>query len=154
MSEPMREAIRLARQGMLRGDGGPFGAVVVRRGRIVGRGWNKVLSASDPTAHAEVEAIRDACARLGTHDLSGCEIYSSCEPCPMCLSAIHWARLDGLHQACKGEDAAALGFDDERIVEQLALPREQSCLPVEDLLREEGLALFAEWRALPNAVLY
>ena len=150
----MREAIRLAREGMLRGDGGPFGAVVVHEGRIIGRGWNRVLSSSDPTAHAEIEAIRDACARLGSHVLRGCEIFSSCEPCPMCLSAILWARLDALHQACTGADAAALGFDDALIAEQLASPPERRSLPVKRLLREEGLELFAEWRALPDAVLY
>jgi tRNA(Arg) A34 adenosine deaminase TadA len=139
---------------MLRGDGGPFGAVVVRGTRIVGRGWNRVLCSSDPTAHAEVEAIRDACARLGTHDLSGCEIFSSCEPCPMCLSAIHWARLDAVHQACTGADAAALGFDDAAIAEQLAASPDDRSLPVHRLMREEGLELFDEWRALPDAVLY
>ena len=150
----MAEAIRLAREGMRRGDGGPFGAVIVRRGRIVGRGWNRVLSASDPTAHAEVEAIRDACARLGTHDLGGCEIFSSCEPCPMCLAAIHWARLDAVHQACTGQDAASLGFDDTTIAVELAAQPEDRKLPVHRLMRDEGLALFDEWRAMPNAVLY
>lgn len=150
----MREALRLAREGMRRGDGGPFGAVIVRDGHVIGRGWNRVLSSCDPTAHAEIEAIRDASGRLGTHDLSGCEIYSSCEPCPMCLSAIHWARLDAIHQACTGEDAASLGFDDALIALELAAAPAERKLPVHRLLREEGLELFDEWRSMPNAVLY
>jgi tRNA(Arg) A34 adenosine deaminase TadA len=150
----MREAIRLAREGVRRGDGGPFGAVVVSGDRIVGRGCNRVVSARDPTAHAEVEAIRDACRALGRFDLSGCELYATCEPCPMCLAAIHWARLDAVHQACTRDDARAIGFDDAAIADELALPPERRRVRSTALLRDEALEVFDEWRARPDAVRY
>jgi guanine deaminase len=118
----MREAIRLSRQMMRCGEGGPFGAVVVRKGRIVGRGWNQVTSANDPTAHAEVVAIREACRRLKTFQLADCNLYTSCEPCPMCLSAIYWARLRRVFYASTRKDAARINFDDEFIYRQVALP--------------------------------
>src|SRR5476649_2015775 len=108
----MREAIRLALSKMRGNHGGPFGAVVVREGVIVGRGWNRVTSTNDPTAHAEVVAIRDACSRLKSFSLAGCEIYTSCEPCPLCLAAIYWSRLGGIYYAATCGDAAAAGFDD------------------------------------------
>ncbi len=143
----MRAAIFAAIEGVNSNAGGPFGAVVVRGEAIVGRGWNQVTSTSDPTAHAEVVAIRAACRNLGTHDLSGCAIYASCEPCPMCAAAIYWARLDSLTFACNGPDAAALGFDDEWIRRELALPHASRKIPIVQLLREEGLEAFAAWKA-------
>src|SRR5690348_1722263 len=114
----MQEAIRLSEQGMRAGAGGPFGAVIVKDGEIIGRGCHQVLSGKDPTAHAEVVAIRQACQKLGNFDLAGCEIYCSCEPCPMCLAAIMWARLDRVYYAAGREDAAAAGFDDQIISQE------------------------------------
>ena len=111
----MRRAVRLSAERMREGAGGPFGAVIVKDGKVVAEGWNRVTSTNDPTAHAEVMAIRSACEKLGTFSLQGCEIYTSCEPCPMCLSAIYWARLDRIYFANSREDAAAIGFDDELI---------------------------------------
>jgi len=142
----MREAIRLAAEGVRRGDGGPFGAVVVRDGEIIGRGWNRVVAQQDPTAHAEVNAIRDACRRLGDFRLAGCRLYTSCEPCPMCLAAAYWARLEQVWYAATGEDAEAVGFDDSHIRQQLAEPRERRLLPQGQLLREEALEVFRQWR--------
>jgi len=110
--EFLREAIRLSLEKMEAGDGGPFGAVVVQNGRIVVRGWNRVTSTNDPTAHAEIVAIRDACANLNTFSLAGCQIYTSCEPCPMCFAAIYWSRLERIYYAATGQDAEAAGFDD------------------------------------------
>jgi len=150
----MREAIRISLEMMRQGRGGPFGAVVVRAGEIVGRGWNQVTSTNDPTAHAEMVAIREACQRLGTFRLEGCELYASCEPCPMCLSAIYWARLDKLGYAATRHDAAAAGFDDEWIYREMSLPPDQRRLPAEPLLREEALAALAEWKSKPDRVLY
>src|ERR1041385_1005764 len=118
----MREAIRLSFKMMRRGAGGPFGAVIVKNKKVVGRGFNRVTSANDPTAHAEIVAIRDACRRLKTFDLSGCDLYSSCEPCPMCLSAIYWARLRKVFYGNTRKDAARIAFDDDFIYEQVALP--------------------------------
>lgn len=141
----MRRAIRLAVEAVESGLGGPFGAVIVREGEIVAVGQNRVTSAGDPTAHAEIVAIRAACEALGTHQLSGCVIYSSCEPCPMCLAAIEWARLDRLYYAATREDAAAAGFDDARLYEELALPPEERSLPTEMLLGDEALAAFRAW---------
>jgi len=142
----MREAIRLAAEGVRRGDGGPFGAVVVRDGEIIGRGWNRVVAQQDPTAHAEVNAIRDACRRLGDFRLAGCRLYTSCEPCPMCLAAAYWARLEQVWYAATGEDAEAVGFDDSHIRQQLAEPAERRLLPQGQLLREEALEVFRQWR--------
>jgi guanine deaminase len=153
-SEFMRAAIRLARDKMRHGDGGPFGAVVVRRGKIVGRGWNRVTSANDPTAHAEVTAIRDACARLKTFRLDDCEIYASCEPCPMCLAAIYWARLGKLFYAGARPDAAAAGFDDDLIGREMARPISRRKIPMRQLLRGEALRVFKEWQTKPDKVCY
>ena len=125
--------------------GGPFGAVIVRDGEIIARGENRVTVCNDPTAHAEVSAIREAAARMGTYDLSGCEIYSSCEPCPMCLGAIYWARLDRLYYAGTRADAANVGFDDAHIYEELPLDPSQRELPTESLLREEAQRVFEAW---------
>jgi guanine deaminase len=116
----LREAIRLSLEKMRGNEGGPFGAVVVRDGQIVGRGWNKVTSTNDPTAHAEVVAIRDACSRLNTFSLAGCDLYTSCEPCPLCLAAAYWARLGHIYYAANGDDAAAVGFDDRNFYQELA----------------------------------
>ena len=129
----------------VRSGGGPFGAVIVRNGEIIARGENRVTVCNDPTAHAEVSAIREAAARLGTYDLSGCEIYSSCEPCPMCLGAIYWARLDRLYYAGTRADAANVGFDDAHIYEELPLDPSQRELPTQTLLREEAQRVFEAW---------
>jgi guanine deaminase len=150
----MREAIRLSMQMMRCGEGGPFGAVVVRKGRIVGRGWNQVTSANDPTAHAEVVAIREACRRLKTFQLADCNLYTSCEPCPMCLSAIYWARLRRVFYASTRKDAARINFDDEFIYRQVALPLHKRRLKMTQLLRNEALAVFAEWKRKPDKILY
>ena len=140
----MREAIKLSAESV-RSGGGPFGAVIVRNGEIIARGENRVTVCNDPTAHAEVSAIREAAARLGTYDLSGCEIYSSCEPCPMCLGAIYWARLDKLYYAGTRADAANVGFDDAHIYEELPLDPSQRELPTQTLLREEAQQVFEAW---------
>ena len=140
----MREAIKLSAESV-RSGGGPFGAVIVRNGEIIARGENRVTVCNDPTAHAEVSAIREAAARLGTYDLSGCEIYSSCEPCPMCLGAIYWARLDRLYYAGTRANAANVGFDDAHIYEELPLDPSQRELPTESLLREEAQRVFEAW---------
>jgi guanine deaminase len=150
----MREAIRLSIRMMRRGQGGPFGAVVVRNGRIVGRGWNLVTSANDPTAHAEVVAIRAACQRLKRFQLDDCDLYTSCEPCPMCLSAIYWARLRRVFYANTRKDAARINFDDDFIYRQVALPLEKRALPMKQLLHKEALAAFAEWEQKPDKILY
>ena len=140
----MREAIKLSAESV-RSGGGPFGAVIVRKGEIIARGENRVTVCNDPTAHAEVSAIREAAARMGTYDLSGCEIYSSCEPCPMCLGAIYWARLDRLYYAGTRADAANVGFDDAHIYEELPLDPSQRELPTQTLLREEAQRVFEAW---------
>lgn len=150
----MRAALRLARDKMRQGQGGPFGAVVVHRGQIVGRGWNRVTSANDPTAHAEIMAIRDACRRLKTFRLDGCEIYASCEPCPMCLAAIYWARLGKILYAGARPDAAAAGFADDWIGREMARPVARRKLPMRQLLRGEALGVFKEWRGKPDKIPY
>lgn len=149
----MREAIRLSEDNV-RNDGGPFGAVIARDGEIVGTGTNRVTRDCDPTAHAEVNAIRAAASRLGTFDLSGCEIYSSCEPCPMCLGAIYWAHLDRLYYGNDKHDAAGIGFDDAFIYRELDLKPEDRSLKSERLLSDEAAAAFREWAAKPDKVEY
>ena len=154
-SEPfMREAIRLSEEKMAAGEGGPFGAVIVKNGAVVGRGWNRVTSANDPTAHAEVEAIRDACTNLGTFSLEGCEIYSSCEPCPMCLAAIYWARLDALYFAASRDDAAHAGFDDALLYEEIEKPIQSRRIPTVQSLQPEARAVLNQWIEHPNKQLY
>lgn len=143
--EFMREAIRLSIENVKNG-GGPFGAVIVKDGRIIATGTNRVTANNDPTAHAEVSAIREACLKLDTFDLSGCEIYTSCEPCPMCLGAIYWAHLDRIYYGNNKADAAAIGFDDSFIYDELALPRENRKKAMEELLPEEAIAAFRLWR--------
>jgi len=153
-SKFMEEAIRIGLDGVRDNEGGPFGAVVVKDGEIIGRGNNQVTSTNDPTAHAEVMAIRDACSKLGTFQLDGCEIYTSCEPCPMCLGAIYWARPDKLYYACTKADASEIGFDDGFIYEELELPLDQRKIPFTQLLREEALELFKEWTEKDDKVSY
>lgn len=131
---------------MLNGDGGPFGCVVVKGEEIVGRGWNKVTSTNDPTAHAEVVAIRDACRHLGVFQLEGCEIYTSCEPCPMCLGAIYWARPAKLYYANTRYDAAAAGFDDAFIYEEMPLDADRRAIATICLCRKDALPVFKEWK--------
>ena len=133
----MAEAIRLSRIKMRANCGGPFGAVIVRRGKIIARGWNQVTSANDPTAHAEVMAIRAACRKLGTFELTGCELYASCEPCPMCLAAIYWARLDKVYFGATRRDAARIDFDDALIYREIAKPVSRR--------RTEARKVFTEW---------
>ncbi|NVO85893.1 nucleoside deaminase [Hymenobacter terrestris] len=143
--EFMREAIRLSIEKMQDGHGGPFGAVVVRNGEIIARGFNQVTSTHDPTCHAEVDAIRKACASLGTFQLTDCDLYTSCEPCPMCLGAIYWARPRRVFYGNTKEDAAAIGFDDQFIYEELEKPLGQRHLPMQPMLRDEALAGFRAW---------
>ena len=150
----MRRAIELARQGMNQGAGGPFGAVVVRDGAIVGEGWNRVISTHDPTAHGEVTAIRDACARLGTFSLEGCEIHTTGEPCPMCLGAIQWARIKKIYYGFRIGDAAAIGFDDTEFFRQMVLPPDERLIPAEELCRAEALELAHEYELLPGRQYY
>ncbi len=150
----MREAIRLAVEKIAVGAGGPFGAVVVRAGEIIGSGWNEVVPRRDPTAHAEVLAIRDACGRLGTHQLVGCEIYSSCEPCPMCWGAIHWARLERVWYGATRTDAARAGFDDDLLYRELRLDPNLRRIPAMQAMREEALAAFAAWDRKTDKIRY
>jgi tRNA(Arg) A34 adenosine deaminase TadA len=141
----MLEAIRKAQENIETGKGGPFGAVVVRDGEIIASVGNRVTSTNDPTAHAEVVAIREACIVLDTFDLSGCEIFASCEPCPMCLGAIMWARIDKLYYAADRKDASRAGFDDELFYTELALPVEKRLLTPTQLLQEKANEVFNRW---------
>ena len=150
----MQAAIAEALAGAAAGRGGPFGCVIVKDGQIVGRGCNCVPSTNDPTAHAEILAIRDAAQRLGAFHLSGCELYASCEPCPMCLAAIYWARLERYYFACTAADAEAIGFSDARIRRELALPPDDREIPATQLLRDESLAAFQAWASNPARVPY
>jgi tRNA(Arg) A34 adenosine deaminase TadA len=150
----LREAIALARAGAASGVGGPFGALIVHEGRIVGRGQNHVTSANDPTAHAEVVAIREACAALGRFHLAGATLYTSCEPCPMCLAAAYWAHIERIVHACTRDDAAAIGFDDAFLYRELAAPSASRRIPSIPLLRDEGLTVFREWTENPRRVQY
>lgn len=152
--EFMQEAIALAAQGMHANQGGPFGAVIVKDGEIIGRGNNCVTSHNDPTAHAEVNAIRDACQHLNTFNLAGCEIYTSCEPCPMCLAAIYWARLDAVYMGANRHDAADIGFDDHFFYEEIGKPIDQRTVPMHQLMHSEAKAVFAEWAAKEDKVTY
>lgn len=151
--EFMQKAIDLSIENV-DNNGGPFGAVIVKDGEIIARGVNRVTSSNDPTAHAEVNAIRDAAAHLGTFDLQGCEIYSSCEPCPMCLGAIYWARLDKLYFANTKLDAKNIDFDDSFIYEELDLPIEKRKIPTKQILREEALEAFNRWKNKTDKIEY
>ena len=146
-------AIRLSVENVAQG-GGPFGAVVARGGEIVAEGVNRVTALNDPTAHAEVQAIRLAAQRLGRFDLSDCELYASCEPCPMCLGAIYWARLSRLYYAATQHDAAAAGFDDALIYREMALAPSLRRLPTASLSREEALEAFRRWREQADRIAY
>jgi guanine deaminase len=141
----MREAIRLSLEKMRGNCGGPFGAVVVRKGKIIGRGWNRVTSTNDPTAHAEISAIREACKKLKTFQLDDCELYTSCEPCPMCLSAIYWARFKKVFYANTRKDAAKIHFDDDLIYRELARSVARRKIPMKQILRGEAQKVFVEW---------
>src|SRR6476661_330403 len=150
----MNEAVALARAGMREHGGGPFGAVVVFNNEIVGRGWNQVTSSLDPTAHAEVTAIRDACRNLKRFELRGCVLYTSCEPCPMCLSAIYWSRLDRVYFASTRKDAAGIGFDDDFIYQQIPLDLGARTLPMTQLPTTAAAELFSDWTAKPDKTPY
>jgi guanine deaminase len=150
----MREAIRISFEKMRGNHGGPFGAVVVRRDKVVGRGWNCVTSTNDPTAHAEVVAIRNACRRLKTFQLDDCELYTSCEPCPMCLSAIYWARIRKVFYGNTRKDAARIEFDDDFIYREVATPIARRRIRMRQILRNEALQAFAEWGKKLDKVRY
>ena len=151
--ELMREAIRLSEENVANG-GGPFGAVIARGGEIIATGVNRVTASNDPTAHAEVSAIRRAAQQLGTFNLAGCEIFTSCEPCPVCLGAIYWARLDRVYYANTKADAKAAGFDDSFIYDELALPRDRRKLPSVPMMRNEAIKVFEEWARKEDKVEY
>lgn len=153
-AEYLRAAIDLARRHMEAGHGGPFGAVIVHEGRVVAEGWNQVTSTPDPTAHAEIVAIRQAAGRLGRFSLAGGTLYTSCEPCPMCLAAAYWARLDRVVYAATREDAAAIGFDDARLYEELARPVGERQLPMQQALRDEALTVFHAWTRKADRIAY
>jgi tRNA(Arg) A34 adenosine deaminase TadA len=150
----MARAIQLSIENVHSGRGGPFGAVIVRNGELIAEGANQVTSTKDPTAHAEVLAIRAACAKLGVFDLQGCEIYTSCEPCPMCLGAIYWARLARIYFANAAADASSIGFDDSLIYREIPLPVAQRAIPTSQMMREEALAAFRAWQEKPNKIAY
>jgi guanine deaminase len=150
----MRKAIALAKEGVLAGNGGPFGCIIVKDGKIIGHGSNMVLKTNDPTAHAEVVAIRDACNSLNHFQLEGCEVYTSCEPCPMCLGAIFWARPSKVFFACTKEDAAEAGFDDDFIYKEIEVAPASRKIPMESLLREESLKAFQIWKEKGDKTLY
>ena len=154
LSKFMRRAIELARFGMNSGAGGPFGAVVVKDGEIVGEGWNRVLETNDPTAHGEVTAIRDACSKMKTFSLEGCEIHTTGQPCPMCLGAIHWARIGRIYFGFRIEDAARIGFDDSEFFRQFVLPPAERLIQASELCREESLKLADDYMAIPGRQLY
>lgn len=151
--ELMRKAIELSIENVANG-GGPFGAVIAKDGEIIATGVNRVTSQCDPTAHAEVSAIRAAATKLGTFKLSGCEIYTSCEPCPMCLGAIYWARLDKMYYANNKTDAKNIGFDDSFIYDELSLQPSARKLPAEILLPEEAIKAFQQWMEKADKVEY
>ncbi len=150
----MRRAIALSRERMEQGSGGPFGAVIVKGGVIIAEGWNRVTSTNDPTAHAEIVAIRAACAVLGSFSLGDCEIYASCEPCPMCLAAIYWARLERVYYANTRADAARIGFDDDFLYREIAAPLAARRLPMIHLLADEARRAFDAWEAKADKVPY
>ena len=152
--EFMREAIRLSQQGMDQNEGGPFGCVIVKNNVIVGRGNNQVTSTNDSTAHAEITAIRDACKNLNTYDLTDCEVYASCEPCPMCLSAIYWARMKKIYFACSRKDAATIGFDDDFMYNEIPKEYDQRMIPIEQLMHDEAFEVFEKWMVKPDKIDY
>ncbi len=150
----LHQAIHLSEEKMQHKGGGPFGAVIVKAGKLIGVGWNKVTSSNDPTAHAEMEAIRDACRKTQQFSLAGCEIYSSCEPCPMCLAACYWARIERIYFAASQEDADAIGFDDARFYAQLDLPLDQRKVPMQQALRHEACEVMNKWYKRSERISY
>jgi tRNA(Arg) A34 adenosine deaminase TadA len=150
----MRDAIRLSVEGVRSGKGGPFGCVIVKGGKVVAQGSNQVTSTCDPTAHAEVVAIREACKALGTFQLTDCVLYTSCEPCPMCLSAIYWARIPDVFYGNTRQDAAEIGFDDDFIYREIPLPIADRRIAMKPLLNAEARVAFAEWSVKPDKVSY
>lgn len=150
----MHLAVEESLQGMYQGHGGPFGCVIVLGDEVIGRGHNMVLATNDPTAHAEVVAIRDACTRLGSFQLTGCEVYCSCEPCPMCFGALYWARPDKIYYSNTKADAAAIGFDDQFIYNQLQLTASRQKIPMYVIPSDEALQVFKEWKTKGDKRLY
>ena len=150
----MARAIELSIENVRTGRGGPFGAVVVKGGAIIAEGANNVTATNDPTAHAEIIAIREACKKLGAFELTGCEIYTSCEPCPMCLGAIYWARPDRVYYGNTAEDAARAGFDDSFIYEEIPQSHAQRKIPMEQIMRDEAIEAFRAWERSANKVRY
>ncbi len=150
----MLRAIELAENGLKTDAGGPFGAVVVKNGEIIGEGWNCVTSTNDPTAHAEISAIRKACKELDSFQLEGCVLFTSCEPCPMCLGAIYWARLEKIFFGCTREDAAAVGFDDEFIYEEISRDLDERKIDTINFMRNEALSVFEQWEKKADKIEY
>lgn len=150
----MQEAINVGLEGMRNNLGGPFGCVIVKDNEIIGRGCNSVISTNDPTAHAEVVAIRDACKRLNSFQLQDCEVYTTCEPCPMCMGALYWARPKKIYYANSKAEAAAIGFDDSFIYDEIALPVDQRKILIQSLHHEQAIKMFGEWRMMNNKTLY
>ncbi len=150
----MTRAIQLSIENVLSGQGGPFGAVIVRDGSIIAEGSNRVTATNDPTAHAEVVAIREACGKLGSFELKDCELYASCEPCPMCLGAIYWARLTRIYFGNSAADASKIGFDDSAIYHECAQPHSKRSIPMVQMMREEALAAFRAWVEKTDKVPY
>ena len=150
----MKRAIELSREHMNQNHGGPFGAVIVKDGKIISEGWNQVLSINDPTAHAEVQAIRKATQNLNCFELAGATIYTSCEPCPMCLSAIYWARIEKIYYANTRQDAAEIEFDDDFIYKEIPKPIEERQIPMQQLLHTDALKVFEEWRKKSDKIQY
>ena len=150
----MARAIQLSIDNVVSGQGGPFGAVIVRNGDVVAEGVNRVTADRDPTAHAEMVAIRQACGKLRVFQLTDCEIYTSCEPCPMCLGAIYWARLARVYFGNLASDASQIGFDDSFVYREIAQGFDQRSIPMIPLMREQALAAFRAWKAKPNKILY
>ena len=147
-------AVAISGERMRGGFGGPFGALIAKDGKVIAEGYNRVTSANDPTAHAEVVAIREACAALGTFSLEGCVIYASCEPCPMCLAAIYWARLDHIYYTNTRDDAARIGFDDAALYDEIARPIERRTIPMTRIPSTEAEAIFREWEEMEDKVPY
>lgn len=152
--EFMAEAISLASEGMSNDLGGPFGAIIVREGNVIGRACNDVIASNDPTAHAEIQAIRMACKSLSHFHLEGCSLYCSCEPCPMCLGAAYWARLDCIYYAASRKDAASIGFADAAIYDEFCLEPGKRQIPMIQLMRDEVLDVFQQWREKTDRILY
>jgi len=150
----LTEAILVAEEKMAAKEGGPFGAIIVRDNRIIGRGWNRVVATNDPTAHAEIVAIRNACQQSKDFHLPGCTLYVNCEPCPMCLAAAYWAGITVICFGATRADAAAIGFVDEHIYRELALPHAKKQISMTQLLRRQALVTFARWSSLPDKTLY